>query len=153
MFEAFSVPYLKRQHYSSMKRKLQSKSLQLCSFAGRLSDTEWYWLIQRLFTCHGRRAGMTFKPMTGNDNVTGSNAPVKLGSAPSDRRSVHDTRGFFGPTSPTHPSTTHYFSIPTPSQWLDQPGSPSHMAPHSGRQQWNFFFFTLHGSVQLKVFS
>lgn len=98
---------------------------------------EWIWVVLTnplLFMCHGCRVGMTFESTTVNDNVTGCNAPVTLGSAQWGQWSIEHTGGCFGPPTPTFPSTTPYFPIPTLFQWLDQPSSSPHMAPHSVRQ-------------------
>lgn len=89
---------------------------------------------------------MTFEPMTGNDNVTGSNTAVTRGSAASDRPSMHDTRGFSAPSISAWPSTTHYFPIATPSQWLGQPPVPNHTWLHTlssvswEKKKWVVFF-------------
>lgn len=107
--QAFSVPYLPsssicmRKPYHYEKEPLVSWISTLC-YKG-----EWNWVALTnpvLFMCHGCRVGMTFESMTVNDNVTDSNAPVTLGSTQSGQWSIHDTRGFFGPPTPTYPSTT-----------------------------------------------
>lgn len=56
-----------------------------------------------LFTCHGFRVGLTFGSMTVNDNVTGSQAPVTLGSTQPGQWSNHDTGGLFGRPTPNPP--------------------------------------------------
>lgn len=63
------------------------------------------------------KVGTTFGFMTENDNVTGSHAPVTLGSAQPGQWSIRDTGGFFGPLTPNPPIHSPPDSpIPTPSQ-------------------------------------